>query len=497
MSEAVAAVRWLLQQAEPEARRVAVRQIAKVRGPEAAELLLHALGDDDWRVRKEAAAVAAALDRREEVVAALIAALEETVNIGLRNAAVEALVAVGPEVVGAVVEALGRVDAEARKLGVEVLAGTPDPMGTAALTRALSDDDANVRVAAAEALGNAALAGEESRDAATEALVAALRASDTFLRIAVLDSLARLEARLPWSTFEPLAGDPLLRRYAIAAAAGSGEPEAVRALAMATSDASPTIAREAIVALGDLLASGAGDPALHELAAGSLSASAGAQANVRRAARDPEDARARSGALLALGLLRLPEDVPALVEALAEDDVAERADLALRVFGPSVVAPLLASARHAKAHVRAAAFLLAASLEGVDAAVLREALREGLDDESPDVQAAALESLGPHGEASDLPRASRRGSGTTTRAWPRPPRTRRGDRRAARRRGACAARRGARPAALPRPRVRPARGDRVGPAVERRRRAPARASAGARRPGRAPRGGRGARARGG
>ncbi len=88
MTEASDAVRWLLQQAEPEARRVAVGQIAKVRGRDVPELLLRALGDDDWRVRKEGASVAPALERRDEVVAVLVAALEETVNIGLRNAAV-------------------------------------------------------------------------------------------------------------------------------------------------------------------------------------------------------------------------------------------------------------------------------------------------------------------------------------------------------------------------------------------------------------------------
>ena len=42
---------------------------------------------------------------------------------------------------------------------------------------------------------------------ATQALVASLRASDPFLKIAALDSLARLEARLPWTLFEPFAAD--------------------------------------------------------------------------------------------------------------------------------------------------------------------------------------------------------------------------------------------------------------------------------------------------
>ena len=68
-------------------------------GGETAELLLRALGDDDWRVRKEAAAISPSIDRRDEIVAALVTALEETVNIGLRNAAVEALVAIGPDAI--------------------------------------------------------------------------------------------------------------------------------------------------------------------------------------------------------------------------------------------------------------------------------------------------------------------------------------------------------------------------------------------------------------
>lgn len=406
MSEAAAAVLWLLQQAEPEARRVAVGQIAKVRGHDAAELLLRALGDEDWRVRKEAAAVAAVLERREEIVAALVATLQETLNVGLRNAAVEALVAIGPDAVGATIEAMSRLDADARKLAVEVLAGVPDPRGTAALTHALHDDDANVRVAAAEGLGGAALAGEESRENATQALLAALTTSDPFIKLAALDSLARLEARLPWSVFEPYARDPLLRRYAIAAAAGSREPDAVRALAKATGDASPTIAREAIVALGDIVASGPEDAELLAIARETLRSTMAGAVRARRSALDAEDGRARGGALLLLGLLRDVGDVATLVEALADDDVEERADLAVRLFGPTIAGPLLASARFAKPHVRAAALATAASLEGAERKVVLDALREALGEPSVDVLLSALDAMGPVGSAEDLARVA-------------------------------------------------------------------------------------------
>jgi len=407
VSEASSAVRWLLEQAEPEARRVAVQQIAKVRGREGPELLLCALGDDDWRVRKEGTLVAPGLERRDEVIAALVAALEDTVNIGLRNAAVEALVSIGPDAVSASIEALSRLDADARKLAAEVLGGVPDVRGTAALARALQDDDVNVRVTVAEALGMAALAGEESRTLAIEALVAALPTSDTFLKIAALDSLARLESRLPWSLVAAYFDDPLLRRYAIAAAAGSREPAAVRALAHATGDSSPTIAREALVALSEILAGGPGEGDLLERAREALAGNERAHVAARRAAGNEEDGRARSSALLVLGLLGDVADVPLLVNALGDDDVAERADMALRLFGPAVVRPLLAAARVARATVHAAALALVASLDGAPVAEVRKALRKGVEDTSIEVVSCAVESLGPIGEARDLRRIAK------------------------------------------------------------------------------------------
>jgi HEAT repeat protein len=407
VSEASSAVRWLLEQAEPEARRVAVQQIAKVRGREGPELLISALSDDDWRVRKEGTLVAPGLERREEVVAALVAALEDTVNVGLRNAAVEALVCIGPDAIGASIEALGRLDADARKLAAEVLGGVPDARGTAALARALGDDDANVRITAAEALGKSALAGEEARAVAIEALAAALSTADTVLKIASLDSLARLESRLPWSLVAGYFDDPMLRRYAIAAAAGSREPAAVRALSRATGDSSQTIAREALVALSEIIAAGPDEGDLLGHARDALRTNPRSHAAARRTAADEEDIRARAGGLLVLGLLGDVDDVPLLVNALGDDDVAERAGMALRLFGPAVVRPLLSAARAARASVHAAALALVASLEGAPIADVRKALRKGIEDDSIEVISCAVESLGPLGEARDLRRIAK------------------------------------------------------------------------------------------
>ncbi|MGH7435041.1 MAG: HEAT repeat domain-containing protein, partial [Polyangiaceae bacterium] len=413
MSEAAAAVRWLLQQAEPEARRVAVQQIAKVQGQVATDLLMSALADEDWRVRKEGAAVAAALEPRPEVVAALIAALDDKVDIGLRNAAVEALVAIGPDAVGPAIQALADLDPDGRKLAIEVLGGVPDLRGAEALARAIDDEDANVRAAAAEALGSAAMAGEEARELATRALVSLLSSSASFVKVAALDALGRLEARLPWTLFEPYAVDPVLRRYAIAAASASREPDALAVLARAAADPSPTVSREAIAGLGDVLAAGFDDPALSpgiERARKELLDTSPAREAARHLAQQGDDARGRGGALLVLGLIRACEDVPTLALALGDDDVAERADLALRMFGPLVVGPLVYAVRKAAPPTRAAALTLAVAMNrgnGVDVTHLVAALRDALQGPSIEVVVCAVEGLGRVGDGDDLRRIAR------------------------------------------------------------------------------------------
>ena len=404
MSEASAAVDWLLAQAEPEARRVAVQQIAKLRGKEGAELLVRALGDDDWRVRKEAAHVAPALEPRDEVVATLIAALDERVNIGLRNAAVEALVAIGSDAVPAAIEALSKLDADGRKLAVEILGGVPELRGVKALARVLTDDDANVRVAAAEALGNAAFAGDEARDIGTSALTDVLSATEMFLKLAALDALSRLDAKLPWSVFEPYVNDPLLRRHAVAAAAGSREKAAIAAVARATGDSSPTIAREAVISLGDCILVNPHDAEAIGVARQGVrgDAQTRAHARLRAMAREADDPRLRAAALLIVGLLSDPSDVLLLVEALGDDDMAERADIALSLFGAGAIAPLLAMAQGAPPERRAAILTRVASLGSARSPHARDAFREALGDPEEAVALAGVKGLAASGDASDL-----------------------------------------------------------------------------------------------
>jgi hypothetical protein len=108
-----------LASSDPEERRHAASRLVECSAEEAIGFMPRALGDDDWRVRKEATAAAAAMSPSPELLRALVGCLLPSENVGLRNAAVEALASHGPASVGLLGEALGQLDPDGRKLAAE------------------------------------------------------------------------------------------------------------------------------------------------------------------------------------------------------------------------------------------------------------------------------------------------------------------------------------------------------------------------------------------
>ncbi len=405
MSDAAASVRALLSDREPESRRLAAQQLGKLRGAVAAELLVRALGDEDWRVRKEAAAVAAALEGRAETIRALVAAIGDKENIGLRNAAVEALISIGPDAVPSTIEAVQGLDADGRKLAVEILGGIADLEAVRSLVHALEDPDPNVVTAAAEALGRASLAGEEARALAIEGLTRSLGSPLPLTKLAALESLSRLDAPVDWSVCEPFAADPILRRQAVAAAARSRDKAAILALAGAVADESMIVSRDALVALVENVLLDEGED-LVEVAREGLRASAAAHSRLRALARS-EEARVRGAALVALGLLREVGDVQTLAEGLLDEEVSSRAEIGLRMFGQEAVGPLMTVVRRSGPPLRASAISLVPYLSPVRDSRVLDALRAALTDPSAEVVAAALKVFASSGRGADIPAVAR------------------------------------------------------------------------------------------
>jgi len=106
---------------DAEARRRAAHQLGRVDDPANGPLLVRALGDEDWRVRKEAARVAVEVAVPWGLLPDLVDAIVQGENVGLRNAALEALERLGPRAANALLVALPRVPDGARKFLVVAL----------------------------------------------------------------------------------------------------------------------------------------------------------------------------------------------------------------------------------------------------------------------------------------------------------------------------------------------------------------------------------------
>lgn len=212
-----------LDSPDPEQRRLAVATLSQTRGSSTVQKVIRALGDEDWRVRKEATTVAIEIGPLPELLDALVDVFSSSDNVGLRNAATEALAGFGQAAVVRIANEVPLLDADGRKLAAEALGRAGHPGAVTVLGNLLQDCDVNVRVAAIEALG---LVGGARTDEVGELLCAFLRSEHTLERLASLDAVNSLGIILDWEHLQAVVTDPILERAALVAAARSGATEA-------------------------------------------------------------------------------------------------------------------------------------------------------------------------------------------------------------------------------------------------------------------------------
>ncbi len=397
-----------LEAADAEERRLATSLIVELLLPDALPLLLRALGDSDWRVRKEATCASRAFVPAPALVSALIAAFEPGENVGLRNAAVDVLGSCGSAATEPLAHALTRLDADGRKLVVQALGATADPHALTVLARALGDADSNVRHSAVEAISRL---GPLAPAEAQKLLLRSLESQDPFCQLAALEGLNGLGAVVPWDKLEPLLDDVTLRTAALAAAAiaedtrapavlvrvlgslrGSAFLLAVATLArLSEGPLLPYVAEALEAAVSDL-----GERLLH------LAATMNLEPQIHR------------GHALVLAAIASAKGVVDLAAGVLEDELlGEAADRALRLLGPKVLPDLIARIAPAEglerhsAHVRAslidaASALALAPCSPETLSALLEALRPAAKENERRVTTSALCALSRLGEESDL-----------------------------------------------------------------------------------------------
>ncbi|APR80978.1 TolA protein [Minicystis rosea] len=406
MGAAAATIEQALGSEDAEERRQATAELGGMAVDAALPLLMRALGDDDWRVRKEATIAARAFGAAPALCTELVGALANGDNVGLRNAAVDVLANAGPAATSALASAFERLDADGRKLVVEILGKGRDPSAIDALGAALDDPDDNVRQGAIEAV---AQLGALSRDRAERILLARLDDHDRVVRLTALEGLTALEVPIPWERLAPLVEEPTLRSAALSAAALSQSPDAARALAHVLAGARGNVFELALRALGRL----ADGPSAASVTAALIEG--GPELGRRLVDATQPDGRGdgaiprRATALRLAAAARAPGLVAAAVSALAEDALAEAAQSALATLGAAALPEMIArlddassspDARAALVDVISAAVPADAAPES--ASLVLVALRRAVRDPERQVAVRAVFALSRLGAADDL-----------------------------------------------------------------------------------------------
>lgn len=177
-----------LQLASPdEERRLrAVQTLATAEVSEAEQMLISALGDASWQVRR--AAVNSLIQRQGKSTSTLLlrSLRQQHRNPSILNGVLQVLNHYHVDTVPALIECLQDADVDLRIYAAQALGGQHDNRAILALICALEDSNANVRYHAIDALGHLQAAE------AVEALMKIAKSQDFFLAFAALDTLKRI-----------------------------------------------------------------------------------------------------------------------------------------------------------------------------------------------------------------------------------------------------------------------------------------------------------------
>ena len=372
-----------LKSADAEERREAAVDLGRS-GREAAPLLLDALKDNDWRVRKTAVEALVALGGRE-VTQGLVQLLSADDNAGARNSSIEALVRLGPQAVDALLPLLSVKDPDVRKFAVDILGDIRDPRSTAHLISGLRDADENVRVAAAEALGK----GGDRR--AVEPLIVCLSASDQgWLDYAAAEALGEIGDERALAPLLGALARSSLREPVLEALGRIGNVNTLAPLLGGLSDPLRIVREVSVIALTAIYRkSGPADrsrivsvvrAALDDLSLVLL-----------EGLIDSGTGELLKAAVAITGWSGRPAVVPKLLSLLREEDMEDSVAQALLALGAAGTTQLLGRLNDVSVLVRRIAALV---LGEVGAREAEDALVKLLDDENGHVRETAAEALG-------------------------------------------------------------------------------------------------------
>lgn len=245
--------RWQLIQSallsqDEEVRLSGLQSLASDTGEEGLDLICAALGDDSWRIRKEAVNLFLALPHALAGAERIVALLYDDENAGLRNSAAEILVKLQTPVLPILLTAASSSDHDVRKFVIDILGDRGDHRATPILLHLLQNDpEPNVRAAAAENLGKI---GDVT---SVPVMVKALTDPDLLVQFSLLEALGRIGSAVSIELLVGLGENRLLRRPLFDTLGRIGDATVIPSLVKGLLDPMRNVREAALLALQSLV----------------------------------------------------------------------------------------------------------------------------------------------------------------------------------------------------------------------------------------------------
>jgi HEAT repeat protein len=378
-------LRTKLGSADEEERRLAVCALASFPLETVRELAFAALGDESWRVRKEAVDLILSFTPGDDLARDLISLLSVQGNAGLRNAVVEVLQTFGSSVLPQLVDTLDHDDPGVRKFIVDILGGIGDASVVPELAAVLGDDDPNVAAAAAESLG---LIGDEQ---SLPLLLRALDRDEFLLRYAILEALVKIGRPVPLEVITPLAANPLLKKALFECIGIVGNPDAVKLLADGLHDRARNVREAALVALHAVRRRFAGHQAEHSIDPTLRRLAGSDTVEYLMSMSESQDKKIKAAAIAILGVVGDPRAIDLFLREYRDENMQPIALQALRDMGAVAGELLHSHVATADDEGRCIITHIAGELRLPECARIAAT---GLSDPVPMVRAFAAESIG-------------------------------------------------------------------------------------------------------
>ncbi len=310
-----------------EIRRQAVDEMRRSTSESHILLLIEAMKDPSWRVRKTATEILKNQFSPDSYIESLIALLYIDDNAGARNSAIDLLVSLGRTAVPGLIDAFNTDNHDVRKFIIDVIGEISDKRALPLLLSALKDEDENVKASAVEHLGKL------KEPSVVDALIDILKGDDLWIAYPAADALGRICNRKAIQPLVDSLENKTLREPALRALACFYDPDTLGSIVPLLISGSRSVKEEALRTINEFYKKGISE----EIIANRIKEHLGDNAFdmlLKFAWSSKSDIRLSS--ILLLGILKDIKAVQPLLDMSSEEDFRDEIKRALVFIGREI-----------------------------------------------------------------------------------------------------------------------------------------------------------------